>query len=228
MKKFFICAIVLLSSIAAKGQGWSDDDEISNRQVGLRLGTGMYSVFGGELKNPRPKTGFQAGLFWYGNRERKRFNWQTGLEVCLMGSNFKNEDSFGLSSASNYTQMGIIQVDVPLLINLRVQPYSEKKYSAVQFGLVPGGIINSVIYTGEDKVPLQQNNLKPWKNLPLNLFNLQGCLGYQYRGGAAGFNVRIKASLLNLNDNFVLPDLQPATGNNKFIGTWALEFGMIF
>lgn len=228
MKKWIAIILGVLILHSAAAQSWSEDDEISNRQVGLRLGTGIYSMFGAELKNPRPKIGFQAGLFWYGKRERKRFNWQTGLEVCLMGSNFNNKDSFGISSASNYTQIGIIQADIPLLINWRIQPYKETRYSTLQFGVIPGAILNSVVYVGDNKIPAQQTNLKPWSNLPLHTFNLQGSIGYQYRGGAAGYNVRLKASILNLNNHFVMPDLLPVTGTGKFIGTWGIELGFIF
>ncbi|MCC7298973.1 MAG: hypothetical protein IT244_11625 [Bacteroidia bacterium] len=228
MRAFVFLFFVVFLLPSAYGQGWEEDDVLSNRHVGLRLGIGQYGVFGGELKNPRPKTGFQAGLFWYGQREQKKINWQTGLEVCLMGSNFKNEDSFGLASSSNYTQLGIIQIEAPLLLSFRTAPYSETNYSSFHVGFIPAGIVSSVIYVGEEKVPYQQNNLDPWKNLPMNRFNLQGTIGYQFRGGAAGYNIRLKASILSLNDKFELPGLLPVTGTGKPIRTWGLEFGLIF
>ena len=145
-----------------------------------------------------------------------------------MGSNFKNEDSFGLASSSNYTQLGIIQIEAPLLLSFRTAPYSETNYSSFHVGFIPAGIVSSVIYVGEEKVPYQQNNLDPWKNLPMNRFNLQGTIGYQFRGGAAGYNIRLKASILSLNDKFELPGLLPVTGTGKPIRTWGLEFGLIF
>jgi hypothetical protein len=58
--------------------------------------------------------------------------------------------------------------------------------------------------------------------------NLQGVIGYQFRGGIAGMQLRLKASILDLNDNFVLPGLLPATGKGKIIATWGLELGFLF
>jgi hypothetical protein len=227
MKISIITALLLFPTFLFS-QGWTEDDEISNRQIGLRIGTGAYGMFGGELKNPRPKAGFQAGLFWFGAKEEKKTNWQTGLEVCLMGSNFKNQDSFGIASSSNYTQIGIIQVEVPLMLSFRLGKYNPKKYKSLQVGLLPAVIVSSVVYVGDDKVPVQQTNLNKWESLPLHPLNLQGVIGYQFRGGIAGMQLRLKASILDLNDNFVLPGLLPATGKGKNIATWGLELGFLF
>jgi hypothetical protein len=40
--------------------------------------------------------------------------------------------------------------------------------------------------------------------------------------------LRLKASILDLNDNFVLQGLLPATGKGKNIATWGLELGFLF
>lgn len=227
MKIRIVTCLLLLPTLLFS-QGWTEDDEISNRQIGLRIGTGQYGIFGGELKNPMPKTGFQAGLFWFGKREEKKTNWQTGLEVCLMGSNFRNRDSFGIASSSNYTQIGIIQIEVPLMLSFRLGKYNPKKYKSLQVGLLPAVIVNSAVYVGDEKVPAQQTNLNKWENLPLSPFNLQFVMGYQFRGGIAGIQLRLKNSILDLNDNFKLPGLLPETGTGKRIGTWGIELGFLF
>jgi hypothetical protein len=209
---------------------WGEDDNLGNRELGMKLGIGQSTIFGGELQNPSLKTGFQAGFFWYGKKTEKRLNWQTGLEVCLLGSNFNSQvkDSLGIISNTAYTQLGIIQIEIPLLANIRLRKTTDKRYESLQVGLIPGAIVNSVIYTGEFKDPHQQTNLNRWKNLPLHPLNLQASLGYQYRGGTSGYVVRLKASLLDLNDNFVLPGLEPETGTGKRIGTMGVEFAVLF
>ncbi|MBS3915334.1 MAG: hypothetical protein KG003_12635 [Bacteroidetes bacterium] len=230
MRRIFLYIFLFIQCgiLFSQGTDWTADDELKNRQIGLKLGIGEYTMFGGELQNPRLKTGFQAGFFWHGEKIDKRLNWQTGLEICLLGSNFNNKDSFGLMSSSTYSQLGIIQIEIPLMCNIRLRKNLDNRYESFQAGLIPAAIVNSVIYTGEDKVPAQQTNLKNWKNLPLNPFNLQASIAYQYRGGVVGYIVRVKASLLDLNQNFQLPGLLPATGTGKRIGTAGVEFALLF
>jgi hypothetical protein len=228
MRPIIFLFITLSAVIKLQAQGWTEADELGNRNVGLRLGTGVYSIFGGELHNPTPKIGFQAGFFWYGTKPEKRLNWQTGMEACFLGSNFNNKDSFGNMSNSNYSQIAIIQLDIPLLLNMRVKPYTEKSYDCVQLGLIPGIILSSAVYVGSNKAPVQQSNLKTWENLPLQPVNFIGVLGYQHTGSQVGYNLRLKASVLNMNDNFNLPALLPATGTGKWIGTWGVEAALLF
>lgn len=229
MRKSFAGILLILFCSQLKAQNWGVEDDITFRQIGLRLGTGMYSMFGGELQNPRPKIGFQAGLYLYGKKAEKKLNWQTGFEASFSGSNFKNEDSAsGVPSSSNYTQIGLIQLDIPLLVNFRVAGYKDNRYTVVQAGIMPGAIISSVVYVGPEKRPLQQTNLNRWENLPLQPVNLMGVVGFQHLGGQAGISIRLRASLLDMNKNFVLPGLLPATGTGKYIGTWGAELGFLF
>ncbi len=58
MKKSIIFLFAMLCALDGFGQGWTEADELGNRSLGLRLGTGVYSIFGGELQNPRPKAAF--------------------------------------------------------------------------------------------------------------------------------------------------------------------------
>ena len=125
MKKIGLLILVLVSTLKLLSQSWGEDDNLGTRNIGLRLGAGMYGIFGGELQNPTPKVGFQAGFFWYGSKPEKRLNWQTGLEASFCGSNFNNKDSFGNVSNSNYSQLGLIQLDIPLLVNIRIKQFSE-------------------------------------------------------------------------------------------------------
>lgn len=230
MRRKLAILLLFCSGMALHAQGWGAEDDLSYRQIGLRLGTGMYSMFGGELQNPVPKIGFQAGMFLYGRKAEKRLNWQTGFEASFSGSNFRNRDSAsGIASSSNYTQLGLIQLDIPLTVNIRLAPYKSNQYSAIQLGLLPGAIIRSVIYIGPEKIPQQQaNHLNRWSNLPLQPVNLMAVAGYQHIGGQAGISIRARASIIDMNRNFVLPGLLPATGTGKFIGSWGLEMGFLF
>lgn len=220
--------IFLFIGTTAFAQDWGSEDDILGKNLGMRLGTGMYSMYGAELQNPRPKTGFQAGMYLYGKKPEKRLNWQTGLEATFMGSNFKNEDSFGIISSSHYTQLGIIQLDVPLLLNIRTAKYSDTRYDAVQVGVIAGNILRSVIYVGAEKTPQQQTNLEKWENLPLQPLSLHATVGYQHIGTSVGYNFRLRCSVLDMNRNFVLPGLIPVTGTGKWIGILGAEFALLF
>jgi hypothetical protein len=115
---------------------------------------------------------------------------------------------------------------------------------------------NSVLYVGPQKRPLptafnNYNSIKEWDRLPIKLYDLQAVAGYQYRGETLGYSVSMKMGLLNLNDNFVIRGMvdtdndgiedkeieliSPTTdplkekpGTRQMIGTWSLEFALVF
>lgn len=226
MKNKFIWLIFLLAfSAKAEAQQWSEDEIKDRMNMGLKLGLGFGGVSGGELKNPTPLLGFNAGLFFHGKDTNARFNWQTGLEARFRGSNFRNGDSGNTA----YTRLGLITADIPVLLNIRLGQPKTGKYKALQVGVIAGYIVRSIVYIGDDKIPAQRDNyLTTWSKLPLKPFDLQAMIGYQKRGQITGYQFSVKYGLLNLNNNFVLPGLLPATGTGKRIGTWNVDFSFMF
>ncbi len=226
MRRLFI--IVLFAGLVGaplRAQQWSEDEVKDRLNLGLKLGLGMGSMYGGELKNPRPLMGFNAGLFFHGKDTNARLNWQTGLEARFRGSNFNNSDSGNTA----YTKIGLITTDIPLLLNIRLGRLKPGFYKTLQVGATGSYILRSIVYIGEDKIPAQRENyLQTWKKLPLHPIDLQGIIGYQKRGPIAGWQVLFRMSLLNMNNNFYLPDNLPKTGTGKYIGAWNLDFAFLF
>jgi hypothetical protein len=226
MKKVYLGLLMIFTfGLKVQAQQWSADEIKERLNMGLKLGLGVGGVLGGELKNPTPLIGFNAGLFFHGKDTNARFNWQTGLEARFRGSNFNNGDS----GNSAYTKLGLITADIPVLLNIRVGQPKTGNYKAIQVGVIAGYIVRSIVYIGDDKIPAQRDNyLSTWSKLPLKPFDLQAMVGYQKRGQITGYQLSIKYGLLNLNNNFVLPGLLPATGTGKRIGTWNVDFAFMF
>jgi hypothetical protein len=208
-----------------QAQQWSDDEVRERLNLGLKLGLGLGSFYGKELKHPTPMMGFQAGVFMHGKDTNSRLNWQTGLDARFRGSNFNNGDSGNTA----YTKIALITIDVPMLLNIRTGKVRSGNYNAVQLGITASYILKSMVYVGEDKTPAQQNNyLKTWSKLPLKPIDYQLVVGFQHRGQVSGYQINFKYSLFNLNNNFKLEGMLPATGTGKFIGTFSLDFGFLF
>ena len=177
--KYILFTILCLTFSTAFGQLWSEEESKDRINLGLKLGTGVGSMYGKELKNPRPLLGFNAGLFFHGKDTMGIANWQTGLEIRFRGSNFANSDSGNTA----YTRLALISIDIPLCLNLNLQPKSKTgKYKVVQIGLITSYLLKSVVYAGPDYIPAQRDNYnKTWSKLPLKPFDLQGIIGYQKR-----------------------------------------------
>ena len=96
-------------------QDASVDREWEKRQnFGLKMGIGFNSMYGGELRNPRPLLGYQTGFFWHGDPTLKR-KWdpQLGLDLRLRGSNFANARPTDTVINSAYTRISLISLDAP-------------------------------------------------------------------------------------------------------------------
>lgn len=222
-----LAILFLCSAFSAKAQLWTEEEQSGRINLGLKFGPGFGSFYGKELKNPRPLLGFNAGLYLHGKDTLGKATWQTGLEARFRGGNFANFD-YGNTA---YTRIGLITIDVPMLLNINVQPGKKTgKYKALQVGLIGSYILRSVLYIGEDKIPQNRdNNLKTWKNLPFRPFDAQAMIGYQKRGALAGYQIGLKFGVVNLNKNFVLPGgTLPTTGTGKRIGTWNVDFDILF
>jgi hypothetical protein len=201
-KQYLLIALVLIAANTANAQAVSQLDYEGRQNYGLKMGMGINSMYGGKLQNPRPTIGFMAGLYIHSNPEKKRspFGLQSGIDLRMRGSNFAN-------------------------------------------GKTGDTAINRAFNT--------YNSIKEWDRLPIKLYDLQAVAGYQYRGETLGYSVSMKMGLLNLNDNFVIRGMvdtdndgiedkeieliSPTTdplkekpGTRQMIGTWSLEFALVF
>lgn len=231
--------------------GSNADEEWRNpTNYGLKMGFAINSFIPGELQNPRPSVGFMTGI--YIERPDKRpsnWGWQSGLDLRLRGGNFANPKLLDSVSNSAYSQIGLVTMDVPMLVQYRLSKSGDEKKKNIQVGLQPSLLLQSKLYVGPNKEPFFKDvYLRSWENLPFTRFDVQGVIGYQMRGYASGYNVNLKCTVLNMNpvsDNpndvggrgFKMPDVDgqgqpagvlPATGTGKFIGTWTLEFCLVF
>jgi len=209
----------------SNAQLWTDEEINARSNLGLKLGIGIGSIYGKELKRPTPLMGFNAGLFLHGKDTLRKINWQTGLEARFRGSNFNNSDSGNTA----YTKIGLITIDIPLLINYRLSAPRASTNKVLQIGATCSYILRSIVYIGDEKIPAQRDSyLETWSKLPLKPFDIQAVIAYQTRGRVAGYQISFKYSLFNMNNDFHLPGLLPVTGTGKNIGTWNLDFAVLF
>jgi len=242
-KRVILAAVlVLISASAAKAQQWSDDELNEKLNYGLKVGVGLSSMYGGELQNPTLYMGPVAGFYWLPGKakSKKPLALQTGLEARLRGSNFRNRSTdFPLGGNYNYTKIGMITLDLPLIANYKLKNSTDKKQNYVQLGLLISGTLRSTVYMGTEKIPARHlldtadqptSHLNRWPNLPMSPMEFSGVLGYQSRGEIAGWQVLLRFGLNNLNrkKNFEMPYAFPVTGTGKGIFTWSLEFSALF
>lgn len=224
-------------SLNAFAQLVSDEVYEDRQNFGIKMGCGMHSIYGGKLQNPKPMIGYVAGFYWHGNAEKKsKYSWQIGIDMRLRGSNFANAKKGDTSINKAYTKLGISSVDIPLMVNYRLSKQQEKNQKCLQLGVQLAYIFNSVVYVGPQKIPYQQEEyLRKWDKLSLKPIEIQGLLGYQYRGPVMGYQISVKYGLNSLNNNFILKGVSPTTdpqlepkGRSQRIGTCSLEFALIF
>lgn len=256
-KQALIIGIVGCQSFILWGQAVSDVEYEGQQNYGLKMGFGINSIYGGKLVNPRPTMGFMAGFFLQSKPDRRSpIGFQTGLDLRMRGSNFANGRLGDSNINRSYTKMSIMSMDVPLMLSYRLSKQRDKQQKHLQAGLQLGYNFNSVMYVGPAKRPLPTaintfNSIQEWDRLPLRLFDYQAVLGYQYRGESIGYSVSMKVGVRSLNNNFVLKGLvdidgdgvleteqeliSPTTdpmkekpGTPQMIGTWGLEFALIF
>jgi len=249
---------LFLGAAHLQAQAVSDLDYEGRQNYGLKMGLGINSMYGGKLQNPRPTVGFMAGLYIHTNPEKKPSPWgfQSGLDLRMRGSNFANAKATDTAINSAYTKISLMSLDLPLLVNYRLSKQRDKQIKQLQAGVQLAYNFNSVLYVGPQKRPLATatetyNSIKEWDRLPLKMYDLQAVVGYQYRGESMGYSMSMKMGLLNLNNNFLLRGLvdtdndgvgdqeveliSPTTdplkekpGTPQMIGTWSLEFALVF
>ena len=258
LKRILFSFFFLLGIHGLRAQAVSELDYEGRQNYGLKMGMGINSMYGGKLQNPRPSVGFMAGLYIHSNPEKKRspIGFQSGLDLRMRGSNFANARATDTAINKAYTKISLMSLDVPLLVNYRLSKQRDKEIKQLQAGLQLGYTFNSVLYVGPQKRPLPTafntyNSIKQWDQLPLKIYDLQAVVGYQYRGETLGYSVSMKMGLLNLNNNFVIRGMadtdgdgvddqeieliSPTTdplkekpGTSQMIGTWSLEFALVF
>jgi hypothetical protein len=243
--------------ILSQAQAVSDVVYEGRQRYGLKMGTGLNSMYGGKLLHPRPSLGVLAGFYIHSKLDKKSpWGIQTGLDLRMRGSNFANGKPGDTAINRSYTKISIMSMDVPLLINYRLSKQRDVKVKQVQLGVQLGYNFNSILYVGPNKTPLPTalntyNSIQTWDKLPLKTFDYQASLGFQQRGESLGYSIALKYGLRNLNNNFlfigmvdtngdgvadtkqelIAPTTDPskeAPGTRQFIGTWSLEYALIF
>jgi len=85
------------------------------------------------------------------------------------------------------------------------------------------------LYVGPDQIPLNQSvYMQTWDNLPLKPIELLLSVGVQQRFVTVGYAISLNMGITNLNDNFLIQGISPASGNGLGIGTWSLEASLLF
>lgn len=257
LKSVLVLLGLICLTVVAQAQVVSDVVYEGRQRYGLKMGMGLNSMYGGKLQNARPSLGVLAGFYFHSKFEKKSpWGFQSGLDLRMRGSNFANGRPGDTAINRSYTKISIMSMDVPLLINYRLSKQREEQIKQLQLGVQIGYNFNSVLYVGPSKTPLPTalntfNSIQPWEKLPLKAFDYQASLGYQKRGGSLGYSIALKFGLRNLNNNFLfkgmvdtngdgIPDtmqelIAPTTdptkeapGTRQFIGTWSLEYALIF
>ena len=231
LRNTFVIFIMTLAGMA-HGQTMSNtaDDmktPITRGQLGLKLGASLNSWTGGEIPNPEIGLGYTAGFVYAAKETDKgKLGFQTELNIKFVRYPFGNESQ----GASSLTQISVNQFEVPLLGAYALSsPKMSKKYNVILAGLAPSFTFSSRAFVGSEKTPLQKNNyFESWKSLPLTPMGISAVVGYQSRSAVVGWQVMLKYTINDLNNNFSVPGTLPATGNGRPIRFLNLEAALVF
>lgn len=237
MKAHFPITLMALTSFAGlklqaqirEDGGLSDQEQIEDfrrQNFGLRLGAGLYTMLGSELKNPRPLFGYAGGLFLQKKLSRTKPHWiYTEVSARFAGSNFANYEL-----ESDYTKISQLFLDVPVLWKFNLERKSNKDLgNNILLGFQGSHLMRSAIYLGPRRLPKNyQIWWKRWDNIPLKPFDFNAVAAWEYGGEQTSFMVTLRVGLINTNKNFYIPDVSPTTGNNGSIRNFSLECSMLF
>jgi len=226
MRKFALTILAFFSLwISATAQESTND--WSN--LGLKMGIGAYSFYGDELKNPRPMFGYVAGLYYHSPLEKGRFHLQTGLDLRFRGGNFANAREGDTAIGTAYTKISLVSLDLPVQLLISTNLEKQREALFVTLGAQASYLLRSVLYVGPDQIPLNQSvYMQTWDNLPLKPIELLLSVGVQQRFVTVGYAISLNMGITNLNDNFLIQGISPASGNGLGIGTWSLEASLLF
>ena len=226
MRKFALTILAFFSLwISATAQESTND--WSN--LGLKMGIGAYSFYGDELKNPRPMFGYVAGLYYHSPLEKGRFHLQTGLDIRFRGGNFANAREGDTAIGTAYTKISLVSLDLPVQLLISTNLEKQREALFVTLGAQASYLMRSVLYVGPDQIPLNQSvYMQTWDNLPLKPIELLLSMGVQQRFVTVGYAISLNMGITNLNDNFLIQGISPASGNGLGIGTWSLKTSLLF
>lgn len=222
-------SILILAILAFYGRVTAQEGANDLSNLGLKMGVGAYSFYGDELKNPRPMLGYVAGLYYHNPLEKGRFHYQAGLDLRFRGGSFKNAQPGDTATNTAYTQISLVSVDVPLQLLISTNLKKQREALFITMGATASYLFRSVVYVGPNKIPLNQSQyMQTWDNLPLKPVEVLLSVGVQQRFVTVGYSVNLNVGIRNLNDNFLIQGISPATGNGLHIGTWSLEASLLF
>lgn len=226
MRKFAL-TILAFFSLWSSATAQESTNDWSN--LGLKMGIGAYSFYGDELKNPRPMFGYVAGLYYHSPLEKGRFHLQTGLDIRFRGGNFANAREGDTAIGTAYTKISLVSLDLPVQLLISTNLEKQREALFVTLGAQASYLLRSVLYVGPDQIPLNQSvYMQTWDNLPLKPIELLLSVGVQQRFVTVGYAISLNMGITNLNDNFLIQGISPASGNGLGIGTWSLEASLLF
>jgi hypothetical protein len=177
-------------------------------KLGVKLGSGVSTLLGNELSNPRPTYMLSGGAYMR-YRFSKHWSIQPEANVSLRGSNFSN-------GADQYESIRIYYIDLPVLI---MMGFDEKNQKNILAGVQYSRILNSSLYVSGASLP---ENTSP----ALKKDDVMGVLGAQFHTPYVGFQLVAKYGFIDIN-NGLLPGLNPPN-TGKDIHNFIVELNLLF
>lgn len=209
--KYLILFCFCLAGFNVSAQPYKSGERV---KPGMKGGLTLTSMGGTELSDPRPKAGFTIGLY---SRIQlgPSLHLLPEINATFRGSNFK------ATKDEQYNQIHLIYLDFPVCLMVDLKDKSNQHL--VFFGPQLSVLLNANVYVRPDIAPKyrdSQAGIKP--------VDLMGVVGYQYNAYYFGFQVALKYSALDLNNNLFYPDVLQPTGGGGSVRNMALELSFLF
>ena len=177
-------------------------------KIGIKLGSGVCTLLGNELSNPRPSYMLTGGTYF---RYKFKPHWfvQPEANITFKGSNFNN-------GTLQYQSLRMYYIDVPVLL---MRGLNEHNTSIVFVGLQYSRLLNAALYLKDSPVP-ESNSPGIKKD------DLAAVMGAQFHTPFVGFQIAAKYGLIDLN-NGLLPNLNPPN-TGKDIHHFVVEINLLF
>lgn len=187
---------------------WITGNMNQDKKFGLRLGSHLSTMLGGELTNPRLQFGLNGSVY-YRIKYKPTAAVQADLGFSIRGSNFNNQ-------IGEYDLIRTYYLDVPIMW---VKSINSTQTTHFLIGAQYSWLLNASIYVKPNALPESQSpQFKKNDVLALS--------GVQFYGGFVGFQVIAKYGLININDGLI-NGLNPPL-KNKDIHNFALEVNLLF
>lgn len=220
IRKYYRClAIVVLLALTSAVQAQNDFEGFTynpKSKFGIRLGTGISALSGGNFSNPRPYFGYAAGFYHHGRiTDRSYFYYE--LSARFKGSNFNTSPD-----SNTYSKISLFYTELPVAYMYRLGK-EEKKPFFLMAGGGAGLLIKSSMLLGPRPIPEHFN-------LPLKTGDLFAMVGIHKYFGGVGLQVSGKLGLLDINKNnwAGFEQVKPSPDQGKPIRNWSVEFALIF